>query len=166
VAVAAAHALQHIDRVAIIDWDIHHGNGTQEIFYDSGRVLYCSIHQAHSYPGTGSPEETGTGEGEGNTINIPVPAGSTIEIYRGAFESTIIPAVRAYDPDLVLVSAGQDILADDTLGRMEILPEDFTVLTRLVLQTTDNPLALVLEGGYGPSHGEAIAAIFRALREG
>jgi acetoin utilization deacetylase AcuC-like enzyme len=164
VAVAAAHVLQSVDRVAIIDWDIHHGNGTQEIFYDSGQMLYCSIHQAHSFPGTGLPGETGVGEGKGHIVNIPVPAGSTIETYRDAFD-TLIPVVKEYDPDLVLVSAGQDILADDPLGRMEILPEDFAELTRLVRRTTEDHLAFVLEGGYGPSHGEAIAAIFRELRE-
>jgi acetoin utilization deacetylase AcuC-like enzyme len=163
VAVAAAYAASIVDRVAIIDWDVHHGNGTQDIFYDSGQVLYCSVHQDHGYPGTGRPEETGMGEGQGCTVNVPVPAGSTIEEYRDAFHARISPAVSAFEPDLVLVSAGQDILYDDPLGGIRIMPGDFVALTRLVMPDYRRPVALVLEGGYGPSHGKAIAAICSVL---
>jgi acetoin utilization deacetylase AcuC-like enzyme len=163
VAVAASHAASIVDRVAIIDWDVHHGNGTQDIFYDSGQVLYCSVHQEHGYPGTGRPEETGAGEGHGHTVNVPVPAGSMINEYRDAFRARISPAVSAFDPDLVLVSAGQDILFDDPLGTTRIMPEDFVALTRLVMPDPRHPVVLVLEGGYGPSHGKAIAAICSVL---
>jgi acetoin utilization deacetylase AcuC-like enzyme len=162
-AVAAAHAASIVDRVAIIDWDIHHGNGTQEIFYNDGRVLYCSVHQECGFPGTGRPEETGTGEGQGYTVNVPVTAGATIHEYRDAFHARISPSVSAFEPDLVLVSAGQDILFDDPLGGIRIMPEDFVTLTRLVMPDPRRPVALVMEGGYGPSHGKAIAAICSVL---
>ena len=163
VAIGAAYAASIVDRVAIIDWDVHHGNGTQDIFYDSGQVLYCSVHQEHGYPGTGRPEETGVDDGLGHTINIPVPAGSTIDEYQDAFRARIVPAVTAFDPDLLLVSAGQDILYDDPLGSIRIRPEDFVTLTRLVLTHPGLPVVLVLEGGYGPSHGKAINAICSVL---
>jgi len=101
-AIAASYALQRCDKVAIVDWDVHHGNGTQEIFYDSPQVLYCSIHQEFTFPGTGMPEETGTGAGKGFNLNIPLPAGSTVKGYRAAFEHTILPALQKYQPDMKL----------------------------------------------------------------
>jgi acetoin utilization deacetylase AcuC-like enzyme len=163
VAVAAAYAVSQGDRVAIVDWDVHHGNGTQAIFYDSADVLYCSIHQEYGFPGTGRPDETGIGEGKGYTVNVPVPGDSDIREFREAFHAKISPAVTAFEPDLVLVSAGQDILFDDPLGHTRIKPEDFVTLTRLVMHDPVLPLAFVLEGGYGPSHGKAIAAICSVL---
>lgn len=162
-AVAVTKALRGLDRVAIVDWDLHHGNGTQKIFYPSDRVLYCSVHQENSFPGTGWPEEIGTGKGRGYTINAPLAPGATLADYARIFSAVFVPAVRAHRPDLVLVSAGQDALADDQHGRMLLSPPDYGVLTRMLLDL-DLPLALVLEGGYGPSHGQAIAAIFAALR--
>jgi acetoin utilization deacetylase AcuC-like enzyme len=162
-AIAAAYAVSVVDRVAIIDWDVHHGNGTQDSFYDSGQVLYCSVHQEYAYPGTGTTDETGVGEGRGYNVNVPVPAGSTIAEYRDAFRARISPAVTAFDPDLVIVSAGQDILYDDPLGSIRIMPEDFVTLTRLVMPDPCRPVALVLEGGYGTSHAKAIAAICSVL---
>jgi acetoin utilization deacetylase AcuC-like enzyme len=164
-AVAAAWALLRVARVAIIDWDVHHGNGTQHIFYDSDRVLYCSVHHAPSFPGTGSREEIGTGAGEGCTVNIPLPSGSGIDEYREAFDGVIIPKTEAFDPDLILISAGQDPLADDPLGEMRLKPPDFGMFTELVCSIAKKPPALVLEGGYGPSHGEGIAGILRVLEE-
>jgi len=162
-AVAVTKALRGLDRVAIVDWDLHHGNGTQKIFYPSDRVLYCSIHQENSFPGTGWPEEIGTGKGRGYTINAPLAPGATLADYARIFSAVFVPAIRAHRPDLVLVSAGQDALADDEHGRMLLSPPDYGVLTRMLLDL-DLPLALVLEGGYGPSHGQAIAAIFTTLR--
>jgi len=162
-AVAASYALLRCERVAIVDWDVHHGNGTQEIFYDSPHVLYCSVHEAWHFPGTGMREETGTGEGKGFTLNVPLPTGSSIREYRAAFEHIIIPRLQKYQPDIIIVSAGQDCLFDDPLGDMELYPTDFGEMTRWVCKCTSGPVAFILEGGYGPSHGEAVAEIFRAL---
>ena len=163
VAVAAAGSLGSVDRVAIVDWDLHHGNGTQEIFYGNDRVLFCSVHQAEGFPGSGHPGETGDGTGRGYTLNAPLEAGCGIADYRLVFSEVICPALRRFRPDLLLVSAGQDALADDPKAAMRLLPGDYGILTGMLREATDLPLALVLEGGYGPSLGLAVAAIFRAL---
>jgi len=163
VAIAATHALDSVDRVAIVDWDIHHGNGTQHYFYRSDRVLYCSVHEEDMFPYSGAPDETGAGGGLGFTINAPLAAGSTIADYAQVFSGVFAPALARYKPDLLVVSAGQDILFDDILGTMSIQPQDFFHLTRILMDVVPHPLALVLEGGYSPSHGEAIGQIFRAL---
>jgi len=166
-AIAASDALDSVDRVAIIDWDVHHGNGTQQAFYGSDRVLYCSVHQEGIFPYSGSVDETGRGKGRGYTINAPLAAGAALADYRLIFSEVFCPALRRYRPDLVIVSAGQDILSDDPLGWMMLHPPDLSVLTRLVHDAADRPLALVLEGGYGPSHGKAVRYIISALvREG
>lgn len=165
VAIAAAWALTRVETVAIIDWDVHHGNGTQALFYDSDQVLYCSVHRAPFYPGTGGREETGTGRGEGYTVNAPLPPGSGVEEYRKVLVHDIIPAVVAFEPGLILVSAGQDPLSDDPLGGMNLEPADFGLFTNLVSAISRIPPAFVLEGGYGPSHGMAIAEIVRVLDE-
>lgn len=163
IAIAAAKALRAVNRVAIIDWDVHHGNGTQDIFYNNGRVLYCSTHQEDAFPHTGDISETGTGAGTGSTINAPLPRKSTIADIALVFEEVFLPAIVRMDPDLIIVSAGQDVLSDDPVGDMQLLPEDLGYLTGLVLDRTRMPLALVLEGGYGPSHGAAVRHIFGAL---
>jgi acetoin utilization deacetylase AcuC-like enzyme len=160
--VAAAAVLKRARRVAIIDWDVHHGNGTQDIFYESDRVLYCSVHQSPSFPGTGCRDETGRGPGQGFTLNAPLPPGSGIADYRRVFKGEFIPAVLDFDPGLLIISAGQDCLCDDPLGGMELRPEDFGELTSLFVET-GIPLSFVLEGGYGPSHGAAIEAVFDSL---
>jgi acetoin utilization deacetylase AcuC-like enzyme len=165
-AIAATYALLRCDKVAIVDWDVHHGNGTQEIFYDSRDVLYCSVHQASHFPGTGMPDETGTGEGEGFTLNIPLPAGSKIQEYRAAFEQVIIPGLQKYQPDIIIVSAGQDCQSDDPLGDMDLSAADFGEMTRRVCECAAGPVAFILEGGYGPSHGDAVAEIFKAMGNG
>jgi acetoin utilization deacetylase AcuC-like enzyme len=162
-AIAAAKALKLVNRVAIIDWDVHHGNGTQDIFYNNGRVLYCSTHQEDLFPHTGHIEETGTGHGAGFTINAPLPRRSTLADYTLVFSEVFLPAVARMDPDLIIISAGQDVLSDDPVGGMQLVPEDLGYLTGLVLNATGMPLALVLEGGYGPSHGAAVRNIFDAL---
>lgn len=163
VAVAAGYALSMVDRVAIIDWDVHHGNGTQNIFYRNGRVLYCSVHQEDSFPHTGAINETGSGRGAGCCINVPLPRKSGISEYSCVFDHIFIPALRRFRPDLILISAGQDMLADDPVGDMLLTPPDIGVLTGKVLGSGDTPLALVLEGGYGPSHPDAIRSILAAL---
>jgi acetoin utilization deacetylase AcuC-like enzyme len=163
-AVAAAYALLHLDRVAIVDWDVHHGNGTQEIFYFSDNVLYCSVHQEYLFPGTGRREERGAGQGEGFTLNAPLPAGSSLADYRKVVLDEFLPAVLQFDPGIIIISAGQDCLSDDPLGNMSLGPGDLGTLTSL-LAAPGIPLALLLEGGYGPSHPAAIAAIINALED-
>ncbi|OPX62497.1 MULTISPECIES: histone deacetylase [unclassified Methanoregula] len=164
VAIAAAHALKSADRVAIVDWDVHHGNGTQHAFYLSNRVLYCSVHQEHHFPYTGSVDEVGNGTGKGFTVNAPVETGSTGADIAHVFSEVFVPVLERFRPDFLIVSAGQDILFDDPLGGLSVFPDDFRVLTSLLLRP-GCPLALVLEGGYGPSHGEAISHIFAALEK-
>ncbi|KQC05413.1 MAG: histone deacetylase [Methanoculleus sp. SDB] len=165
IAVAAAVLFERdeVDRVAIVDWDLHHGNGTQKIFYNDDRVLFCSIHEAGIFPRSGWVDEIGEGKGRGYTLNAPLRPGGTIHDYSLVFEEVFLPALERFSPDLVLISAGQDPLSDDLRGNMKLEPEDFGVLTRLMMAVTDQPVALVLEGGYGPSHGLAVGHIFRAL---
>jgi len=163
IAIAAEEMLTGVDRVAIVDWDVHHGNGTQHAFYRSNRVLYCSVHQEHHFPYSGLVEEIGNGYGKGFTINAPIGPGSGGADYTGIFTGVFLPALERFRPDAVLVSAGQDILSDDPLGGMNVRPEDFSLLTSLLLRV-GKPLSFVLEGGYGPSHAEAVSHIFAALR--
>ena len=163
VAVAVQKALGSVDRVAIVDWDVHHGNGTQNSFYLSNRVLYCSVHQDPLFPYTGGVGEIGNGTGKGFTINAPLNSGSSIADYQSVFSEVFVPAIERFRPGALIVSAGQDILSDDPLGGMNIHPEDFVSLTTHLTHCVDFPIALVLEGGYGPSHGAAIASVFAAL---
>jgi acetoin utilization deacetylase AcuC-like enzyme len=163
VAIAAKKALEHVDTIAIIDWDAHHGNGTQNSFYGTDRVLYCSVHQEHFFPYSGTVGEVGSGDGKGYTINAPLQAGSTIADYQCVFSEIVVPAIERFSPDVMIVSAGQDILFDDPIGRMCIRPQDFELLTRMLVHGAGVPLALVLEGGYSPSHGAAIHHIFAGL---
>jgi acetoin utilization deacetylase AcuC-like enzyme len=164
VAIAAEHALKSVERVAIVDWDVHHGNGTQHAFYNTDRVLYCSVHQEHHFPYSGGVEEVGTGYGKGFTVNAPLEPGCSGADLALVFFRVFLPALERFRPDCLVVSAGQDILFDDPLGGMNVMPEDFSVFTSLLLRT-GCPLALVLEGGYGPSHGDAVSHIFSALRQ-
>ncbi len=163
VAIAAARALGEVERVAIVDWDVHHGNGTQQAFYASDRVLYCSVHRGYYYPYSGRTDERGSGAGEGFTLNAPIEAGSTIADYDAVFREVFVPAIRTFRPGLLLISAGQDILFDDPFGGMELCPGDLGLLTWRLMRAGGLPLALVLEGGYGPSHGAAIREIIRVL---
>ena len=163
VAVAAKKALEHVDTIAIVDWDVHHGNGTQNSFYGNDRVLYCSVHQEHFFPYSGTVDEVGAGNGKGYTINAPLQAGSTIADYYHVFSEIFVPAIERFSPDVMIVSAGQDILFDDPIGMMSIHPQDFEPLTRMVARAAGVPLALVLEGGYSPSHGAAVRHIFKSL---
>ncbi len=154
IAVAAGYARQkhQAERVLIADWDVHHGNGTQDIFYADGTVLFFSTHQAPWYPGTGAAEETGSGDGAGKTMNCPFPAGSGRREILGAFEEKLVPAADAFKPDLVLISAGFDSRAGDPLGHFLLTDEDFAELTRTMLaiaaKHAGGRLVSVLEGGY------------------
>jgi len=153
-AVAAQHAIDEtaVDRVAIFDWDVHHGNGTQDIFYDRGDVFYASFHEDGLYPGTGKVSETGEGEGAGATLNVPLQAGAGDADYLYAFDETVLPCFRRFDPELVLVSAGFDAHRHDPISRMRVSTEGYALLTdrvRAAADDVDAALAFVLEGGYG-----------------
>jgi len=155
IAVAAGHALDRgLERVLIVDWDVHHGNGTQEVFYDTDRVLFTSVHQWPHYPGTGRAAERGAGRGEGFTLNLPLPAGADDATYAALFDEVIAPAAAVYRPQLVLVSAGFDAHAADPLGGMRLSERGFGELTRRVLAIADRDaegrVVAVLEGGYDP----------------
>ncbi len=146
VAIAARHAQAElgVERVAIVDWDVHHGNGTEEIFRGDDSVLFVSMHQWPFYPGTGGP-----GEGDETTMNIPLPAGSADEDYLRAFDRIVEPAVRAFDPELVLVSAGFDAHVDDPLAGMRVTADGFRELALRTAALAPR-VAAVLEGGYDP----------------
>ncbi len=153
VAVAAAHARSRgLERIAIVDWDVHHGNGTQEMFWRDPHVLYVSMHQSPFYPGTGEVDEVGEGDGRGYTVNVPLAAGGGDAVYASAFERVVLPVVEAYSPDLVLVSAGFDASARDPLAQMDLSPAAFgwmaRKLGRLADMSAKGRMALVLEGGY------------------
>ena len=163
-AVAAAAALEAgIERVAILDWDLHHGNGTQEIFYASDRVLFCSVHQQAEFPGSGWVDEIGEGEGKGFTLNAPLAPGAALPDLEYVLDEAFVPAILAHDPGLVIVSAGQDMLADDPKGSLCLRPADYGTLTTHLVDALGTHLALVLEGGYGPSQQRGVEAILEAL---
>jgi len=136
-------------KLAILDWDVHHGNGTQQIFYEDPTVLYISLHQFPFYPGTGSRNERGEGKGDGYTLNIPLPAGTGEDRYLEAFREEIIPALERYDPELLLISAGFDAHRNDPLGGMDLTEESFATMTRMVKSIA--PIVSILEGGYNLS---------------
>jgi acetoin utilization deacetylase AcuC-like enzyme len=153
VAVGAAAALARgLERVAVIDFDVHHGNGTQEAFYRDRRVLFVSSHQFPFYPGTGDLDEVGEGDGRGFTVNLPMPAGTGDGDYRRAYREIVEPIGRAFDPELVLVSAGFDAHRDDPLGGMALTPAGFAELMDVCLAVASGAargrLVAVLEGGY------------------
>jgi acetoin utilization deacetylase AcuC-like enzyme len=154
VAIGAAYALKKyaLSRVLVLDFDVHHGNGTQHAFAGRNDVLYVSIHQHPLYPGTGDFSEIGHGAGMGFTINLPLPAGSNDSTYNMIFEQIIFPISNAYAPQLVLVSAGFDAYLDDPLAGMAVTPEGFAGLAKTIVRLAqDNcagKVAFVLEGGY------------------
>jgi acetoin utilization deacetylase AcuC-like enzyme len=167
VAVAARYALDVLGRhrVAIIDWDVHHGNGTQDIFWTSDDVLFASIHQMPLYPGSGAPGQIGAGPGTGLTLNLPVAPGAGDDEFTSALADQIVPRVRQFTPDLVLVSAGFDAHADDPLAACQVTEGGFAEMAGLVKTVADEfgvPLGLVLEGGYDP---DALAASVAATME-
>ena len=151
VAAAAAIAEQRVSRVFILDWDVHAGNGTAEIFRRRADVLFASIHQAGLFPGTGPLEDAGTGAGEGYTINLPVPAGSEGALWTGLLEHVVLPAAAAFRPELILLSAGFDAHAEDPLAGCRLSTGDFTQMAaalREAARSAGVPMGVVLEGGY------------------
>jgi acetoin utilization deacetylase AcuC-like enzyme len=159
VAVAARYlqSRARLQRIAIVDWDVHHGNGTQAIFYEDPSVLFVSLHQDDLYPkGLGTVAQRGAGEGENATVNVPLPAGTGDDGYRYAFERVVAPVVERFRPDFILVSAGQDAAATDPHGRMSVTTEGFRSLThetrRLAEELCDGRVVAFLEGGYSLDH--------------
>ncbi len=153
IAVAARRALDAhgAERVLIVDWDVHHGNGTNAIFEDSDAVLFASIHQRPLYPGTGGADDFGRGEGAGYSVNLPVPGGSGDAAFCSLVEHVVVPLARAFEPRLILVSAGFDAHRDDPLAGCEVTEDGFATMARSLRRVADElgvPVGAVLEGGY------------------
>jgi acetoin utilization deacetylase AcuC-like enzyme len=148
VAVGARYAQHHhhLRNIAIIDWDVHHGNGTQHTFEADDSVLYISLHQYPLYPGTGAEAERGIGSGEGYTVNIPLPAGAGEREYLAAFDSIVVPSVQSFGPDLLILSAGFDAHRDDPLAGMKLTEQSYYAFTKRLEGVA--PIVSVLEGGY------------------
>jgi acetoin utilization deacetylase AcuC-like enzyme len=168
---AAALRAAGLARVCIIDWDLHHGNGTQHLFEDDPSVLYVSTHQYPCYPGTGAVGEVGLGAGAGRTVNLPFPAGFGDAEFARAFDEIVIPIARQFAPDFVLVSAGFDCDGRDPLGGLEVSPAGITMLARACRQIADETaggrLVAVLEGGYDlAAIDEGVAAVLDVLQGG
>ncbi|MDH5525251.1 MAG: histone deacetylase [Desulfobulbaceae bacterium] len=154
IAVGARYGLSQLGmkRILIIDWDLHHGNGTQHSFYDTDQVLYCSTHQYPYFPGSGGLHEVGKGKGEGYTINVPLPGGQGDAAFARIFNELISPLARCYQPDCIMVSAGYDTYVADPLGTMAVTAAGYAYMTRVLVELAaelcDGRLVLVLEGGY------------------
>jgi len=154
IAIAAAWALKSggLSRVMIVDWDLHHGNGTQYAFYENPRVLYFSTHQYPYYPGSGGLNENGFGKGEGFTVNVPLGRGHGDQEYTAIFQKIVEPLARTYQPELILVSAGFDIYFQDPLGGMKVTAEGFAAMARILKSLAEElcggRLVFTLEGGY------------------
>jgi len=159
VAIAARHARDvcGLKRVAIVDWDVHHGNGTQAAFYDDPSVLFISLHEHNNYPpGSGMPEDVGGSKAEGFTVNIPLPSGTGNGGYKAAFERIVLPVIRQFSPELLMVSAGQDPGFFDPLARMKVSSEGFRTMTRLMKgvagEVCGGRFVICHEGGYNQAH--------------
>ncbi len=173
VAIAARHAYDRygLERVAIIDWDVHHGNGTNDIFYDDPHVLFVSVHQYPLYPGSGLATERGAGEGEGYTLNIPLPPHSGDADYLRVFDDVIGPLVLAYRPELLFISAGYDASRDDPLAEMRVTDDGFRQMAERVVgwadTCCDGRIVALLEGGYDlAALARGVAITLRVLDRG
>ncbi|WP_084503078.1 histone deacetylase family protein [Desulfatirhabdium butyrativorans] len=169
-ALAAEFAMRRfgLQRILIVDWDVHHGNGTQHLFEADPRVVFFSVHQSPLFPGTGHVTEVGRGRGEGYTVNVPLPKGCTDADYAMVFERILCPLAEACRPELILISAGFDAHADDPMAGMRVSAAGFSEMTRSVMAMAQalcgGRLALILEGGYHPDAlTESLAAVLRRL---
>ena len=163
VAAAHAHAVHGVERVLILDWDVHHGNGTNDIFHADPGVLFCSIHEWPLYPGTGAASDVGSRDGQGYTVNLPVPGGSGDAVYGSLVEHVVVPLIAGFAPELVLVSAGFDAHRLDPLATCTVTEAGFVAMTaslRRACAAVGAPIGLVLEGGYAV---EALAGSMAAL---
>ncbi|MEZ5126497.1 MAG: histone deacetylase [Thermoleophilia bacterium] len=171
VAITAMRLLDEgYERIAIIDWDVHHGNGTESVFYEDPRVLFFSMHQSPHYPGTGAVTDCGEGPGQGYTVNIPMPAYCNNNDYAHAFNMVIEPIVEQYSPEAILVSAGQDIHRDDPLGDMMVTELGFSYMAwhcHRMARLCEGRIAFILEGGYNrQANAEAIETVLRTMATG
>jgi acetoin utilization deacetylase AcuC-like enzyme len=172
IAVGARHALdaRGLSRVFVLDWDVHHGNGTNEIFHETSAVLFVSLHQSPLYPGTGPLSDVGAGEGEGFSINLPVPPGSGEDEWLALVEHVVMPAARQFEPQLVLVSAGFDAHRADPLANCMLETSSFAQLARhvgVLADSLDVPVGAVLEGGYDlDALSASVVATLEALSNG
>jgi acetoin utilization deacetylase AcuC-like enzyme len=163
-AIAAMHAMENysISRILYLDWDVHHGNGTQNTFYHDPRVLFMSVHQSPAFPGSGYLDETGEGKGAGYTVNVPLPPGSGDEEYGAVFREIVVPLADAFHPELVFVSAGQDAYHDDPLAGMKLSFNGYANMARTVREIAekhcDGKIVLFMEGGYN-LRGQAEAVV-------
>jgi acetoin utilization deacetylase AcuC-like enzyme len=171
VAIAARYVQKTygVDRVLIVDQDYHHGNGTQDIFYEDGSVFYFSTHHYGAYPGTGAASETGRGKGAGRILNVPLPPGSGDEQVLQAFQTKLVPAARAFKPDFILISAGFDAMRNDSLGVFDVTPQGFAAIARVVVslasELCQGRVVSVLEGGYRlDGLADSVAAHVRVLQ--
>jgi acetoin utilization deacetylase AcuC-like enzyme len=156
------------ERVLILDWDVHHGNGTQDVFWEDDTVFYLSLHQSPHYPGTGAERETGAGRGEGFTRNHEIAAGTSRAAYLDRYEGALADVFGRFSPDFVLVSAGFDCMAGDPLGGLLLEPEDLHAMTGALMRRADDAcggrIVALLEGGYDPPRtGQGAVAVIRAL---
>jgi acetoin utilization deacetylase AcuC-like enzyme len=169
IAVAARYALdvRHLERVMILDWDVHHGNSTNQVFHASNQVLFVSIHQSPLFPGTGPAYDFGKGAGRGFTINLPVPPGSGDEVWVSLVEHVVVPLAHAFEPQLTLVSAGYDAHRDDLLADCAVTEAGFAAMAHAVAracQSLSAPVGGVLEGGYAlGALGRSVAATLQAF---
>jgi acetoin utilization deacetylase AcuC-like enzyme len=168
VAARAAQRRHGLGRVAVVDIDVHHGNGTQDVFYDDPSVLYCSLHQWPLYPGTGRASETGEGAGAGATVNVPLPAATTGERWLAAFDQVVAPALRAHAPELIVVSAGYDGHRADPLANLQLDTATYAEVARrlagIAAETAGGRTVWVLEGGYDlDALSASVAASLRTL---
>jgi acetoin utilization deacetylase AcuC-like enzyme len=169
IAVAAQHALDahQLERVMILDWDVHHGNGTNDTFHASDQVLFLSIHQSPLYPGTGPAADLGAGDGQGFTVNLPVPAGSGDAVYRSLVDHVAVPLARAFTPQLLLISAGFDAHGEDPLADCQVTDAGFAAMARSLRRVCDElqvAVGAVLEGGYAlDALARSVAATLEAL---
>jgi acetoin utilization deacetylase AcuC-like enzyme len=172
VAVAARHArdAHGVERVLVLDWDVHHGNGTNDIFYGTDEVLYMSIHESPLYPGTGALTESGAGPGEGYTVNMPVAGGSGHEEWLSLVQHVVVPIARSYRPGLILISAGFDAHRDDPLASCRLTDESYAAMAaamRAVAAEVGAPLGVVLEGGYAlDALARSVAATMQSVANG
>jgi acetoin utilization deacetylase AcuC-like enzyme len=171
VAVAARHALTGcgLERVMILDWDVHHGNGTNDIFHASDQVLFVSIHQSPLYPGTGPASDVGSGDGRGFTVNLPVAPGADDRVFCALVDRVAIPLAREFAPQLVLISAGYDAHREDPLGGCAVTEQGYAAMTRSMRRVGEEleaPVGCVLEGGYAlGALARSVAATLAALQE-
>jgi len=171
VAVAARHALDGggLERVMILDWDVHHGNGTNDIFHGSDQVLFVSIHQSPLYPGTGPAGDVGSGDGRGFTVNLPVPPGADDRMFCALVDRVAIPLAREFAPQLLLISAGYDAHREDPLGECRVTEQGYADMTRAMRRLGEEleaPVGCVLEGGYAlDALATSVAATLTALQE-